>query len=132
VLFHHTTPPSYGLQPPIQAVGIVLLRVSYVVKNAAAGHASISEPYAGVGYYRPNDFTTNSQRENDKTNLPPGALPTMTPPTPRYTPLNPPALTNPCADWRRVLSVSIGKNNKSTDVPAAPPAYPFPSQLHVC
>jgi len=26
----------------------------------------MSELYPGVGYYRPNDFMTNSQRENDK------------------------------------------------------------------
>ena len=40
--------------------------MSYVVKNAAAGHVSMSELYAGVGYYRPNDFMTNSQHANDK------------------------------------------------------------------
>lgn len=75
--------------------------------------------------------TTLRQTPKERmTNLPPGALPTTTLPTPRYTPLNPPAWTKPCEDWRRVLRVSIGKNNKSTDVPAAPPAYPRPSKLH--
>ncbi len=42
---------------------------------------------------------------------------------PCKSPLNPPALMNPCADCKRVFTVSNGKKRRSTDVPATPPAF---------
>jgi len=81
--------------------------VSYVEKNTAAVNAHRQEP---------------EREERIRRDLPPGALPTTTLPIPLYIPLSPPARANPCADWRRVLMVSMGKKRRSTAVPAAPPA----------
>lgn len=55
--------------------------------------------------------------------IPPGALPMPTLPTPRYTPLNPPLCQNPLLDCIRVLTVSRGKNMKSTAIPETAPDY---------
>ena len=54
--------------------------------------------------------------------LPPGALPKPTLPTPLYTPLNPPLATNPFCDCTRVLIVSSGNKRKSTAIPDIAPA----------
>ncbi|KAG4220973.1 hypothetical protein PC116_g30549 [Phytophthora cactorum] len=52
----------------------------------------------------------------------PGALPTTALPTPRYMPRKPPDGKKPSRDWRRVFRVSRGKSDRSTVVPAMPPA----------
>lgn len=52
----------------------------------------------------------------------PGAEPTMHDPIPRYIPEKPPDWKNPEDDCRRVLSVSRGKRERSTVVPARAPA----------
>lgn len=57
-----------------------------------------------------------------KKNAAPGADPTTAEPMPRYIPLKPPDAKKPEEDWRRVLSVSSGKRERSTVVPATPPA----------
>lgn len=60
--------------------GSVRLSVSYVQKNTAA-----------IGEKKGQRSLNKTQRSN----TPPGALPTTTLPTPLYIPLNPPALTKP-------------------------------------
>lgn len=51
-----------------------------------------------------------------------GADPMMAEPTPLYTPVKPPEAMKPEEDCRRVLSVSRGKRERSTVVPASAPA----------
>lgn len=54
--------------------------------------------------------------------LPEGALPMDTLPTPLYIPRHPPFARKPPGAWRRVLTVSIGKSDRSTATPANAPA----------
>lgn len=53
----------------------------------------------------------------------PGADPTIALPTPRYMPVKPPEAAKPAEDWRRVFRVSRGYRERSTVVPARPPAW---------
>jgi hypothetical protein len=57
-----------------------------------------------------------------KNSAAPGADPTIALPTPRYMPLKPPEAAKPALDCNRVLTVSSGKRERSTVVPAKPPA----------
>ncbi|KJK83331.1 hypothetical protein H634G_01460 [Metarhizium anisopliae BRIP 53293] len=52
----------------------------------------------------------------------PGADPTTAEPIPRYIPEKPPEGKKPADDWSRVFSVSSGKSERSTVVPARAPA----------
>ena len=55
--------------------------------------------------------------------IPVGADPIVTDSKPEYMPRNPPDFKNPCSLCNRVLMVSNGNNEISTDTPAAAPAY---------